>query len=271
MRRGRALVAGALLLAAMVGATRAAAGPAPAASSLLPDLDQAAPTSLSVVTARRGSKVLYRLAFTSAVENRGRGDLIIVGHRASRKLTRMTADQLVERVDSADRPVADSRVRGVGRLRFVHLVDHAHWHLIGIERYELRSAVTGRLAARDRKSGFCIGNRYTVIAGATPTQRAGSFDANCGKSRPDLLKVTEGLSPGWADDYKANLEGQFVDITSVKAGRYLLLNRANVDGAVREMRRGNNASSALISLRRPKGSAPQVTVLHVCPDSPTCG
>jgi Lysyl oxidase len=268
VRRERPILVFAVLLAALLGSSRATAGQTP--TSLLPDLDQAAPSNISVVRAVRGGNTLYRLAFTSAVENRGRGDLIIVGHRPSHRVSRMTADQLVERVDAADRPVADARVHGVGRLRFVRLADHAHWHLIGFERYELRSAVTGRLVARDRKSGFCVGNRYTVIDGAPLTPRSGQFDENCGKNRPGLLTVAEGLSPGWADDYKANLEGQFIDITSVPAGRYLLVHRTNVDGDVREASRGNDSASALLSLRRLRGTLPRVTVLGICPDSATC-
>jgi hypothetical protein len=247
-----------------------AAAIAPPPQAVLPDLDQAPPSQVSVVTVHRAGHALRRLAFASAVENRGAGDLIISGHRPSRRATRMTADQLVERVDEAGRPVADQRVHGVGRLRYVRLPDHSHWHLVGFERYELRSAVTGRLAARDRKSGFCVGNRFTVVPGARPSDGSGQFDENCGKGRPGLLRVTEGLSPGWADDYKPSLEGQFLDVTSVPAGRYLLVHRTNVDGRLRESRRDNDSASVLLSLRRRRGAAPQVKVLRACPDAPTC-
>ena len=260
------------MLAATVATAHAAAGTgaAPAPRSVLPDLDQAPPSQLSVVTVRRGGHILHRLAFASAVENRGPGDVILSGHRPSRRATRMTVDQLVERVDEAGRPVADERVNGVGRLRYVRLSDHSHWHLIGFERYELRSVATGARAARDRKSGFCVGNRYPVVAGAPRSDRSSQFDENCGKSRPGLLRVIEGLSPGWADDYKPNLEGQFLDVTSVPAGRYFLVHRTNVDGRLRDSRRGNDAASVLLSLRRPRGAPPRVTVLRTCRDTPTC-
>jgi hypothetical protein len=272
MTRGRAIPVFAALLAATVATAHAAAGTGAGAAprALLPDLDQAPPSQLSIVTVRPGDHVLRRLAFASAVENRGQGDLILSGHRASRRATRMTVDQLVERVDETGRPVADQRVSQVGQLRYVRLRDHSHWHLIGFERYELRSVVTGARAARDRKSGFCVGNRYSVVAGARRSDRSGQFDENCGKSRPGLLRVIEGLSPGWADDYKPNLEGQFLDVTSVPAGRYLLVHRTNVDGRLRESSRGNDAASVLLSLRRPRGVPPVVKVLRTCPDTPAC-
>jgi hypothetical protein len=272
--RGRAIPVFAALLAATVATAHAAAGTGAGAAvgprALLPDLDQAAPSQLSIVTVRRGGRILRRLAFASAVENRGEGDLILTGHRPSRRVPRMSVDQLVERVDESGKPVADQRVAEVGRLRYVRLRDHSHWHLIGFERYELRSVATGVRVARDRKSGFCVGNRYPVVAGAGLSNRSGQFDENCGKSRPGLLRVIEGLSPGWADDYKPNLEGQFLDVTSVPAGRYLLVHRTNVDGRLRESSRGNDAASVLLSLRRPRGVPPVVKVLRTCPDTPTC-
>lgn len=271
MSRRRRLVAFAALLVGLVAAARAVAGDTPAPHVVLPDLVQAAPSAISVVTASRAGRTVQRLAFASAVENRGEGDLILAARRATRRQSLMTAAQLIERVDAAGRPVADRRVANVGRLHFVRLSDHSHWHFIGFERYELRSPVTGRLVARDRKSGFCVGNRYPVVPGAVLPPRAGQFDDNCGKSRPDLLRVLEGLSPGFADDYKPNLEGQFIDITKVPSGRYLLVHRTNADGLVREARRSNNAASVRLQLRRSRGRPPAVTVLRTCPDSPTCG
>ena len=76
--------------------------------------------------------------------------------------------------------------------------------------------------------------------------------------------MIEGLSPGWADDYKPNLEGQFLDVTSVPAGRYLLVHRTNVDGRLRESRRGNDAASVLLSLRAsPRRAAAGQGAAHV--------
>jgi Lysyl oxidase len=273
VRRGRTVLVLAALLAAAVATARVApAGSAPAPAPVLPDLDQAPPTRISVVSVRRRGRTLRRLVFASAVENRGAGDLVLVARRPSRRVNLMTADQLVERVDASGRTVSEDRVAGVGHLRYVRLRDHAHWHLIGFERYELRSALTGHLAARDRKSGFCVGNRYAATRAARASGvGADDFDENCGRGRPGLLRVVEGLSPGWGDDYKPELEGQFIDVTSVPAGRYLLVHRTNVEGRLRETRRDNDSASVLLSLGRRGNAAPDVKVLRTCPDRPTCG
>jgi len=110
-----------------------------------------------------------------------------------------------------------------------------------------------------------------------PRRRRRRADQPCGPVRRELREGParpaardRGPEPGLADDYKPKLEGQFLDVSSVPAGRYLLVHRTNVDGRLRESRRGNDAASVLLSLRRPRGAPPDVRVLRTCPDTPTC-
>ena len=150
------------LLPALVFAALLALGvhalSAPAAGvPRLPDLDQEPPSEL-VITRAKGE---YRLGFRSAVRNIGAGPLIITGSRPDRGMDHMVADQSIEQTDAPEQ-----LVRGVGRLRYVVSPDHRHWHYLGFERYEL-ARPDGRTLVRDRKSGFCLGDRYTVD-GMTP-------------------------------------------------------------------------------------------------------
>ena len=92
----------------------------------------------------------------------------------------------------------------------------------------------------------------------------------CGRRRPGLLTVREGISPGYGDDYEPALEGQYLDVTSVPPGRYLLVHRANPDRSLEESAYDNNAASVLIQLRRTTGVIPAVRVLARCPGSETC-
>ena len=68
------------------------------------------------------------------------------------------------------------------------------------------------------------------------------------------------------------LEGQYIDVTDLRPGRYVLVHRANPDGSVRETNYANNAASVLLELRAPRvpGRAPGVAVLARCPDSERC-
>ena len=90
---------------------------------LLPDLDQAPPSALSV----RRHEGAWVLAFGSAVDNVGRGPLIIRGARSGPGV--MAATQLIRRTDGS---------RVVRRLRptirYERAETHAHWHLEGFDR-----------------------------------------------------------------------------------------------------------------------------------------
>ena len=122
----------------------------------------------------------------------------------------------------------------------------------------------------DRKTGFCLGDRYGVtdpVLAAKPPQAV--YRSRCGLERPGLNGVREGISVGYGDDYSANLEGQYLRLSGLRAGRYLLVHRANADRRLLESSYGNNAASLLLRLRWRRG-APRIRVLAVCPDAARC-
>jgi len=257
----------AVLVASAVGVALSAAGllllrdDGPA--ELLPDLDQAAPSDLSVVQVGD----TYRLVFGSAVDNVGRGPLLVEGERPSHSTPTMSVRQLVRRTDGS------VRVRPVpGEIRYVRSETHEHWHLLGFEAYELRRAADGTPVRPDDKTGFCLGDRYETNRG---TRIEGEPDRpvwtdECGRRQPGLLVLRQGISPGYGDDYVPELEGQFVDVTTLPAGRYVLVHQANPERALEESDYENNAASVLIQLRRTGGVIPTVRVLARCPASDRC-
>jgi Lysyl oxidase len=230
---------------------------------LRPDLDQAAPSSLAIVQVGD----TYRLVFGSAVDNVGRGPLLLDGGRPNRSDPAMSVRQLVRRSDGSLRT---GPVRA--ELRYVRSETHSHWHLLGFARYELRRASDGTPVRPDEKTGFCLGDRYET----DPRRRLENeperpvWTGECGRGQPGLLAVEEGISPGYGDDYAPALEGQFVDVTQVPAGRYVLVHRANPGRVLQESDFGNNAASVLIQLRRTTGEIPSVRVLARCPDGERC-
>ena len=264
----------ALGLVALVALGRSNAHPglAPAASSqseraapaeLLPDLDEEAPSKLVVTKATRAGRRVFRLGFASAVTNVGAGPLIIDGRR-TRGAGAMRADQLVVRADGSTRTLVN-----VAALRYVRSSDHAHWHLIPFERYELRHAGASASAARDAKTGFCLGDRYDSkrsLAGKPPRK---VFRGRCGLRSPHLLGVRQGISVGYGDDYDPTLEGQYVELTGLAAGRYVLVHRVNGDRRLLESDYSNNAASLLLQLEW-RGRTPAIRTLKVCAATEQC-
>jgi hypothetical protein len=230
--------------AACVLGASGARGTTAGAPELLPDLLQERPQDLSVQRVR-GRQLL---GFRSAVQNVGDGPLIIIGSRPGRTTRDMQASQLVVRTGGAVR-----RVAGVGFLRYVPSSDHSHWHFLPFERYELRSQATGARIVRDRKSGFCLGDRYRVEPRLANAVAVPVYVSRCGLNRPALLQIREGISVGWADDYAAYLDSQHIDVTDVAAGRYLLVHTVNPTGRIVEKSRANNQASVRIALTRTGG------------------
>ena len=245
-----ALVLGGAAVAAWAGG----ADRISSAAQRLPDLDQEVPWNLEVT--RDQARGGYRLGFSSAVRNVGAGPLIVSGRRRTATPT-MTVDQLIEQEDA---PTAV--VEGVGRMRYVRSPDHEHWHLLGFERYELRRAAGRAGVVTDRKTGFCLGDRYRARGPklkARPPEPV--YTGRCGLERTGLLGLTVGISVGYGDVYDPNLEGQSLRLTGLDAGRYRLVHRVNVGRRLRESSYANNAASLLLQLRW-RGGRPSVRVLN---------
>jgi Lysyl oxidase/WD40-like Beta Propeller Repeat len=219
-----------------------------------PNLVQRPPTQLTVLRKR----ARWLLAFTSLVDNRGPGVLQIRARRPPGARV-MPVDQLIQVAGGWTRLVP-----GAGQLDFAVARPHFHWHYLAFDRYELRSADSLALAARDRKEGFCLSDRY----GVTPGMPHGPprFKADCSRGRPGARAVVEGLSVGYTDRYLAVYEGQSLDLTTLPAGLYWLVNRANPDFHLRELRYDDDAASLLLRLAWPHGHAapPRIVVLRAC-------
>jgi lysyl oxidase/WD40 repeat protein len=234
--------------------------PGPPPDELLPDLEQRAPSGLTVSLVRGR----FKLGFASAVDNIGAGPVWIVAKRTSRREL-MTAAQYV-----ALRGGGRRIYRGVGTLRYTRSRPHYHWHYLGFEHYELRRAGDFRLVVRDRKSGFCLADHYGHAARVRVARPR--FRGNCGQLKPNARGIEQGSSVGYTDRYPAHFHGQNVDLTGVRAGRYWLVHRANAGRRLHELDYDNNAASVLIRLRWPNGRRrlPSVNVLRVCQRAERC-
>src|SRR3954469_6523558 len=256
------LIAMVVSAAALVIAGRAISAPTGAAK--LPDLIQVTPTNLVITRSGSGARAPYLLGFRSAVSNVGDGPLIIEGHRPGQETGTMVADQVVEH-DGAPQEV----LPGVGELRYVVAPDHRHWHYLGFDRYELRRAGKVVAAVRDQKTGFCLGDRYAAPQRPAAAASAPVYTSRCGLGEPQLLGVQEGISVGYGDDYAANLEGQYLRLTGLPAGRYVLVHRVNADRRLHETDYRNDAASVLLQLRW-QDRQPLVRILRQCPGTDRC-
>jgi serine protease len=262
-RRLAVLVVLAFLPAIAFPAVSHSAGPS--SSDRLPDLYQEVPTNLRVLSSGPPLDPSYSLGFRSAVHNVGDGPFVVLGHRTQTSPV-MTADQLIEQADGSRRTVPR-----IGTFRYVASPDHSHWHFGGFDRYELRQAGSGRVLVRDRKSGFCLGDRYRAeteapLAAAAPKP---VYTGRCGLIQPGLFEIKEGISVGWGDDYGAFLEFQDLSLDGLPDGKYLLVHQTNAERRIRERSYANDVASVLLELRW-HSSKPYLKVLVTCEGSARC-
>jgi Lysyl oxidase len=227
-----------------------------AAVSLLPDLVERPPAAVIGGVVRYGGRNHYAVGFDTTVVNRGRGIMLIRGHRLAGQPV-MAADQLIDRVEAP--PLL---VRGVGWLRY-YAHGHHHWHLLPFQLYQLRTADGRRVLVRGRKEGFCIGANGTAARPSRTPPNA------CGMHRPRALAVGESLEPGQADTYPAYIEGQSLPLDGIRAGRYYIVVWLNRERRLRESDYANDVGSTLVRITYADGLA-NVKALASCFHAPPC-
>ena len=94
------------------------------------------------------------------------------------------------------------------------------------------------------------------------------YRARCGLSRPGLLKLTQGISVGFGDEYPARVEGQYVDITGLPTGRYVLAMTVDPHGLVFDLHEDNDVSSVLVKIVR--GASTRARILSWCSSTDSC-
>lgn len=84
---------------------------------------------------------------------------------------------------------------------------HGHYHFRSFAQYRLLDS-TGAVVRNGKKVGFCLMDITRNNTAANPSAR--------------YTCSNQGIQAGWADVYSSNLSGQWIDITGVPAGAYVL-------------------------------------------------
>ncbi|XP_048473089.1 lysyl oxidase homolog 1 [Rhincodon typus] len=103
---------------------------------------------------------------------------------------------------------------------------HQHYHSMDeFSHYDLLDAVTGRKVAEGHKASFCL------------------EDTTCDfghLKRYACTAHTQGLSPGCYDTYNADIDCQWIDITDVQPGKFILKLQVNPNYLIQESDFTNN-------------------------------
>src|SRR5262249_30240380 len=119
---------------------------------------------------------------------------------------------------------------------FVWAQCHGHYHFERYMQYDLLTT-NGDVAAAGRKIGFCVMETTRWSPTANPTQK--------------YTCQNQGLQAGWADTYCDTIACQYIDITGVPAGDYILRMTINPDNLIPESNYDNNTIQVLVSIPPP--------------------
>ncbi len=224
--------------------------PAPvAAASLLPDLAMAPLTDIQIENTTDGRRLLR---FTSMIVNNGSGRFELSGTRADSTITTMSVTQRIW--DSNPRIYTDIPT---GATMQYSGDGHNHWHVLNLESYELDRTDNGVKVGTGAKTGFCFYDTTPYDLSLPGAPQSPVF-TNCGI--PSDLTIRMGLSVGWGDKYPWFLFGQYIDITGLSAGSYMLKATADASNWFSESNDTNNSTSVPIQLTGGTNSPPAAVI-----------
>jgi hypothetical protein len=139
---------------------------------------------------------------------------------------------------------------------------HRHDHFRSYADYELLSSDGSCIAATGHKQAFCLLDYYAYPCDPD--------DSNDDPSVPECRPIAgyhcsnQGIRRGAQDVYESTLDCQWVDVTDVAPGDYLLRVRLNTEHLIAESDYANNDVGLPVSIPEPPGD---VDVTLACPAS----
>lgn len=118
---------------------------------------------------------------------------------------------------------------------------HGHYHFEEYANYSLLDT-NGNTVVLGHKIGFCLLDSRAFSPTANPAARY-----NCNN---------QGIQAGWADVYSAGLPCQYIDVTGVPAGEYVLKMVVNPAGLIPESNTNNNVTLVPVTIPPTNCAAP---------------
>ena len=180
------------------------------------------------------------LRFDGYVHNAGAGAVAVRGSDRTGALMDTTT-QLVDQTAGApqERPMPAAT-----RVLWEPEDSHFHWHLRSAARYSLWDQNGAAQIGAAEKVGFCLLDSDPVTAEWGEER----FTSECQKFNALAADVTMGVSPGFRDVYSASTAFQWVDISDVAPGNYLLRSEVDPDDVIDESDEANTPANVPVTI-----------------------
>jgi hypothetical protein len=242
-RRAAALLVGIALAA--LGFGPLAAPTQAAVVDKLPDLAMLAPFDIRLETSPTGRRLLR---FSTVVVNLGSGPFRLYGYDPTDGVASigdtLKVRQRILRSDGTYRERSTTAT-----MVYVTADGHNHFHVQDLQRFKLQT-LGGTTLKNTAKTGFCFLDTY--VYGST---KPSYFNGNVSVCQVSPAKtVTMGVSSRWGDIYKSNIAFQWIDITGLASGDYVIKTIADppwdTGGRFTESNESNNRGWAKIRLTK---------------------
>jgi hypothetical protein len=180
---------------------------------------------LTVDAARLQSSVDFR-----TMRFRSSDCAVIEGCARAGKRTVMRFDVATPNIGNADLVLGDPRNNPT---YFEFSPCHGHYHFSGYALYELLT-LSGARVVSGRKQAFCLLDSSPYLPNAGP-----SHGYNC---------FYQGITAGWQDVYTKSLDCQWLDVTDVPGGDYLLRVTINPEARLVESDYSNNVATVPVRI-----------------------
>ncbi len=209
---------------------------------LLPDLQTLPPADFRLVVDQEAGRKFLR--FSNSIWNSGPGVLELRGEY-NRENDTITVTQNIYQEDGS------LIEREAGEFNFHHV--HNHWHWEGFSLYEVWSielnGSLSRLLASSGKVGYCVRDSSPYHTDRNSVDLAQERSPTSNPGFTSCYWAHQGLSVGWRDTYKANVSGQFVEISQLDDGIYALKTIVDPENFIFEENDSNNSAVAYFSMR----------------------
>lgn len=235
-RSGFVRLSCALSLAMVVALSQGSVSKAGGIRPLLPNLVVQSP--LRILTGCNPYEIVFEgarncLRFDTVVVNFGRGPLELRYQTTSGARTQQTVQRiLTSDGEHFDQPAGDYQLHPT----------HAHFHYGRMFAANLWAAdgkgrVTGHSALREtQKSGFCFYDAQNYWDGSNRSVPRSYSADDCRRAQTDEddAIIVTGLSRGWMDLYDYEMDGQYIEVSDILPGSYVLEIVIDPDDLIRE-------------------------------------
>jgi hypothetical protein len=238
--RKRSLASAVFVAALVVTVPAPAVATHPPVEAGLPDIGMLPPTDFSIQSRPRGQRWLR---FDTVIVNIGPGPFQVYGHDDLTDATSKHAvvQEVWDGTSWAEQPTeAVMSYSGDG---------HDHWHVENLQDWTIVNAndAAARVLAKGAKTGFCFWDNYRYGSTASPHYHPYTTDA-C-----ELMgdgTVPMGLAVGWGDEYPSTIAYQYIDISGLPNGDYVVTVVADPQNWFIEASDANNSSWTKIRISR---------------------